>query len=380
MSTLIPPGLQHEPRAPRVCLVGPLPPPSGGMANQCEQLLRLMGTEPGLTITLVRSNAPYCPDWVGRVPVLRAGARLVPFLWRLWVECGRADVVHVFANSGWSWHLVAAPALAIGHWRGAGLIVNYRGGLADSFLTSAPRQVLRALARADLLVTPSEFLRRVFARHGLDAQIVPNIVDLSRFSFRPTRHVGDAPHLIVTRNLEAIYDIPTALRAFRRVREAFPGAHLTVAGSGPELAALQRQVEDWGLEGCVSFPGRIDNARIPALYASADCMLNPSTVDNMPISILEAMACGVPLVSTDAGGIPDLVESGRTGWLVPVGDDGNMADRVAGLLRNPEQRRTMCEAARMHVDAYAWPRVRDQWLAAYRQVAQRPAGTMRGLA
>lgn len=341
------------------------------MANQCEQLLRLMSQEAGITLRLARSNAPYSPAWIGHLPFVRAFARLLPYLWRLWVEAGRSDVLHVFANSGWAWHLVAWPALLIGRWRGAGVIVNYRGGHADTFFSTAPRHVLRALAAADLRVTPSGYLHRVFAKHGLDAHIIPNIVDLSRFEFSPVREVGTAPHLIVTRNLEALYDIPTALRAFRRVREAFAGATLTVAGSGPELTALQHSVAEWGLQACVRFSGRIDNAQIPQLYATADLMLNPSTVDNMPISILEAMACGVPLVSTDAGGIPDLVDSGRTGWLVPVGDDQAMAERAITLLRDRAGRATLCNAARHHVDAFAWPQVRSQWLDTYRRVAQR---------
>lgn len=361
--------------AQRVCVVGPLPPPSGGMANQCEQLLRLMDAEVDVVMTLICSNAACRPAWLGRVPYVRALGRLLPYLWRLWVEAGRNDVMHIFANSGWAWHLVAWPALTIGRFRGIGIIVNYRGGLADPFFSSAPRYVLSSLAAANLRVTPSAYLHRVFAKHGLTAQTIPNIIDFSRFAFGVVREVGDAPHLVVTRNLEAIYDIAMALRAFRRVRSAFPRATLTVAGSGPDLHALQRQVADLDLTDCVTFPGRIDNADIPQLYAVADCMLNPSTVDNMPISILEAMASGVPLVSTDAGGIPDLVDSGRTGWLVPVGDDKAMADRAIALLRDRAARRAMCEAARSHVDAFAWPTVRAQWLAAYRSVARTRAPT-----
>ena len=99
-------------------------------------------------------------------------------------------------------------------------------------------------------------------------------------------------------------------------------------------------------------------------------MLNPSTVDNMPISILEAMACGVAVVSTDAGGIPDLVDSGRTGCLVSVGDDLAMADHAIALLRDRAARSAICQAARTHVDAFAWPTVRTQWLAAYASVAR----------
>ena len=354
---------------PRVCIVGPLPPPSGGMANQCEQLQRLLREE-GVDVVFVRTNAPYRPHWVGGVPVLRAGFRLLPYLWSLWRGVGRAEVVHLFANSGWAWHLLAAPAIAIAGLRGVPVIVNYRGGQADSFFSTAPRHVLWLLRRAALRVTPSAFLVRVFARHGLQAEIIPNIIDLSRFSPTPRPAPGDAPHLIVTRNLEPIYDIPTALRAFALVRRQRPGARLTVAGSGPELAALQALAAQLGVADAVQFSGRIDNARIGALYASADLMLNPTTADNMPISILEALASGVPVVSTDAGGIPDLVTHERTALLVPVGDAAALAAAALRVLDDPALAQRLRAAGSADVARYAWPQVRAQWLAAYRRAAQ----------
>ncbi|MCB1932288.1 MAG: glycosyltransferase family 1 protein, partial [Candidatus Accumulibacter sp.] len=161
---------------PTVCVVGPLPPPSGGMANQCEQLVRLLRAE-GLSVELVRTNAPYRPAWVGHLPVLRAGFRLLPYLWALWQAAGRAKVVHILANSGWAWHLLAAPAIMIARLRDTPVIVNYRGGNAGAFFAGAPGHVLRMLGNASLRVTPSGFLRRVFATHGLTAEVIPNIID-----------------------------------------------------------------------------------------------------------------------------------------------------------------------------------------------------------
>ncbi|WP_284615885.1 glycosyltransferase family 4 protein [Aquabacterium humicola] len=354
--------------APRLCLVGPLPPPSGGMANQCEQLLRLWRQE-GLAVTLVRNNAPYAPAWIGRVPVLRAGFRLLPYLWQLWTAAGRSDVMHVLANSGWAWHLFAWPAVVIARLRGCAVIVNYRGGHADQFFSHGPRHVLRTLASAQLRVTPSAFLLRVFGEHGLDAEVIPNIIDLTRFAPAPRRDPGDAPHLIVTRNLEPIYDIGTALRAFAIVRRTLRNATLTVAGSGPDLAALRRQAASLGIAGAVRFSGRIDNAQIGALYASADCVLNPSTVDNMPISILEAFASGVPTVSTDAGGIPDLLTHGVDGLLVPIGDAEAMANAALNVLQDAALAERLRQAGLHTAQRYAWPRVREQWLDAYRRAA-----------
>lgn len=355
---------------PSVCIVGPLPPPSGGMANQCEQLVRLLQRD-GVDVELVRTNPPYRPSWIGRVPVLRAAFRFLPYLRQLWAAAGRAQVMHILANSGWAWHLFAAPAAWIGRARGIGVIINYRGGNADGFFSRAPRHVLATLAKADARVTPSGFLQGVFARHGIEATIVPNIVDLSRFRHVERLRCGDAPHLVVTRNLEPIYDIPTAIRAFAIVRRSFPGARLTVAGSGPELARLRALASELGVEGSVEFCGRVDNAQIPALYASADCMLNPSTVDNMPISILESFASGVPVVSTAAGGIPDLVEDGVSGLLVPLGDADAMARAAMRVLGDPALSSSLRDAGLEAATAFAWPTVRERWLEVYRSVAKR---------
>lgn len=349
---------------PRVGLVGPLPPPSGGMANQCQQLILLLESE-GVEVELVQTNRPYQPHWVGRIPMLRAVFRLVPYLAHLWRAAGRVHVMHILANSGWAWHLFATPAMIIARLRSTPVIVNYRGGNADPFFAQVPRYVLGMLAKVSLRVTPSVFLQRVFVKHGLNADVIPNIIDLSRFAPTRPRSFGDSPHIVVTRNLEPIYDIPTAIRAFAAVKKSYAGATLTVAGSGPELASLQALVVQLELKDAVRFTGRIDNASMPALYASADCMINSSTVDNMPISILEAFASGVPVVSTCAGGIPDLVEHGVCGLLVPIGDDAAMAREVLRILQSPAIAVSLRQAGLAEAGKYAWPQVRAKWLDAY---------------
>ncbi len=353
---------------PRVCIVGPLPPPSGGMANQCEQLVRLLGGD-GISVELVRNNAPYRPAWTGRLPILRAGFRLAPYCVRLWRAAGRSQVIHVFANSGWAWHMFATPALLVARLRGVAVIVNYRGGHADSFLARAPGHVLRLLRFATLRVTPSRFLQRVFSKYGLEAEVVPNIIDLTRFEPVRPRDFGNAPHIVVARNLEPIYDIATAINALVHVRRCFADATLTVAGSGPELERLQALVAQLDLEGAVHFSGRLENSAMPQLYALADCVVNPSTVDNMPISLLEAFASGLPVVSTDAGGIPEILAHDVSGLLVPVGDSEGMGRAVCRVLQDRALAARLSAAGRAEAEKYAWPRVRTLWLDAYRRAA-----------
>lgn len=350
----------------RIGLVGPLPPPAGGMAMQTRQLAELLQAA-GARVTLVQTNAPYRPAFVGRVPVLRAAARLLPYLWRLWRAAGRSDLFHVMANSGWSWHLFAAPAVRIARWRGVPVLVNYRGGEAAGFLARSRASVAATLAPAARLVVPSGFLQAVFREHGMAAEIVPNIVDLERFRPAPARPL-DPPHLVVARNLEPIYDNATVLRALARVHERYPQARLTVAGTGPERAALEALVQELGLGDRVRFAGRLDREAMAELLRSATLAINPSRVDNMPNSVLEALASGVPVLSTDVGGVPYIVRHGEEAWLVPAASPGPMAEGILRLLDDPALAERLARAGIEAASRYSWRAVAPQLLGHYRSL------------
>jgi glycosyltransferase involved in cell wall biosynthesis len=346
----------------RIALVGPLPPPEGGMANQTRQLGELLQRE-GAEVRLIQANAPYRPRWIGRWRGIRALFRLVPYLAELWRVSRRVDVVHIMANSGWSWHLVSAPAVWIARIQGVPSVVNYRGGEAEAFLERSGVLVLKTLRRASALAVPSAFLQQIFEQRGVHSEIVPNIIDMEHF--RPGNLGHAFPHLVVARSLEAIYDIATALRAFALIREEFPTAKLSVAGSGPELQTLRLLACKLQIAAAVEFCGRIDRDRMAELYRSASVVMNPSRVDNMPNSVLEAMASGVPVVTTDAGGIPFIVRDGVTALVVPAGDAMAMACAVRRVLHEPQWAQRLRDAALSDVQQYTWPRIRQQWTAVY---------------
>ena len=363
------------PRDLRIAIVGPLAPPAGGMAGQTLQLLELL-TADGIAAEIVRTNAPYRPRLVARLRGVRALVRLAPYALRLWRAAGRASVLHVMANSGWAWHLFAAPAIWVGKLRGARVIVNYRGGLAESFLTGAPAIVRRTLRFADAIAVPSDFLRAVFASVRIDAKVIPNVVDLKRFapaSAPSLRMRSTGPRLVIARNLEEIYDIPTALRAFAAVAAAHAGARLIIAGSGPERAALVRLVDDLGLDEAVEFAGALDRDAMASLYRSADIVMNSSVADNAPNFILEALACGTPVVSTDAGGIPFVVRHRVTALLVPPRDPAALAGAVNELLADEDLRVRLVKSGLDLVQRFSWHNVRQMWLDLYRaEVAPEP--------
>jgi glycosyltransferase involved in cell wall biosynthesis len=354
----------------RIGVVGPLPPPSGGMANQTLQLIGLLEAD-GHGVEVIQVNAPYRPAWAEKLPVLRALFRLLPYLLQLWRSAGRVQLFHVMANSGWSWHLFAAPAIWIGRLRGCPVVVNYRGGEADQFMRKAQAWVRPSMLRADAVIVPSGFLEQVFGKYGVATTVVPNIINLERFAAAPAAAAATESQplrVLVARNLEPIYDNATALRAFAIVLAKHPDAQLVVAGSGPLRAELEQLAAGLGIAASVRFTGRVDNAEMGALYRGADLMLNPSTVDNTPNSVLEALASGVAVVSTDVGGVPFLVEDGKTALLVPPGSPQAMADAMLRLAASPELASRLKDAGLQYVQQYAWPGVRPRLLDVYRAV------------
>lgn len=350
-----------------VGLVGPLPPPSGGMAMQTVQLARLLEEE-GVEVSLVQTNSAYKPRWIEKLRGVRALFRLLPYLWRVWRLCGRVDVIHLMANSGWSWQLFAAPVLWMGWLRKTPVIVNYRGGEAREYMTASSRWVKPSMTRAASLVVPSGFLQQVFSEFELSSTVIPNIIDLELF--QPGQHAAakNGFTLAITRNLEPIYGIDTAIRALALARQKSPEMALKIAGSGPQREELEQLAASLGLQGAVEFMGRLERKEIVSLYQSVDAVLNPTLVDNMPNSVLEALACGVPVISTDVGGVPYIVRDGETAVLVAAQQEQEMADAMLRVSRNADLRQRLSETGRREVAQYSWSLVKPQWLALYERL------------
>ncbi len=348
----------------RIALVGPLPPPFGGMANQTKQLASKLVAE-GVEVELIQTNVPYKPAWVGKVPFIRAGFRLIPYLYTLWRAAGHQRLFHIMANSGWSWHLFAAPAVWIASFRRCAIVVNYRGGEADSFFSRSFRFVAPTLRRAHLVIVPSRYLQEIFEKYGIKAEVVPNHVNLERFSPQERLCGGNWPNLIICRNLEPIYGISVALQAFAQIRKRFPHARLLIAGSGSQRVELESLARELGLAESVEFTGQLSSEEMVDFYHKGDLMLNPSNVDNSPNSLLESMAAGVPIITTDAGGIPYLVEHFKTAMLVPVGNPDAMAETAIYLLERPEVMASLRASGLAKVRNHCWQSVREKLFVSY---------------
>ena len=336
----------------------------GGQAVQAARLLDSWRNDPLIDAWLVPINpVPRRPfDALLRIKYVRTVVTQL-WYWPLLVrELRKADVVHVFSASYSSFLLSPLPAVIVGRLLRKAVVLNYHSGEAPDHLrrSAVARRVMRSWV--DLNVVPSAFLRDVLAGFGIPSRVVTNTIDLQRFAYRvrdPLR-----PRLLSTRNLEPIYNVGCVVRAFARVQERFPDAELTIVGSGSEETALRALVRARGLRH-VTFAGRVAPDQIHRFYADADIYVQTPRIDNMPLSVLEAFASGLPVVSTDVGGVPAILTHGTHGLLAPDDDDKTIAAHVLTLLESPSRAQQLAAAGRESCAAYEWPVAREGWRAAY---------------
>ena len=279
-------------------------------------------------------------------------------------ELRRADVVHIFSASYSSFLLAPLPAVIVSRVLGKPVLLNYHSGEAGDHLRRS--WIARAILRraVDVNVVPSAYLRHVFARFGIDAAVVFNTVDRDAFAYR-VRDLGRRPlTLLSTRNFEPNYNV-----GFARVRARFPDVSLTLVGSGSQETALKELARVLGLRG-IQFAGAVPPERIASYYASADAYVQTPVVDNMPLSVLEAFASGLPVVSTAVGGVPAIVRDGVDGLLAPDNDAERIADRIIELIEHPDVARRLAATAHATCAQYDWRTARESWRAIYRTLAR----------
>jgi glycosyltransferase involved in cell wall biosynthesis len=172
----------------------------------------------------------------------------------------------------------------------------------------------------------------------------------------PARY-GTAPrpafsgHVCFVGRLDAVKGVPLLVEAFAANRPRHPGARLTIAGDGPARAALEAQVQSLGLGDAVRFTGYLDEDGVAALLDSADMLVLPSFAEGLPVVLMEALASRIPVIATQVAGVPELVEDGVSGFIVPPGDVDTLALRLDRLLSDPELCVTMGAAGRRKVEA-----------------------------
>jgi glycosyltransferase involved in cell wall biosynthesis len=351
-----------------VCVVAPSPDLVGGQARQAELLVKGLRDDPTISVGFIPHN-PRLPGPLSvlqRVKYVRTIVTTIAYWSLLLARLWRYDVVHVFSASYYSYLLSALPAVMIARLFGKGVVLNYHSGEAEDHLANWPLTAVPGMRLAHRIVVPSGYLVEVFARYGLTAQSIYNVVELDLFPYHERSAVR--PAFLTNRHHESIYNVPCALRAFAIVQQQRPDATLIVAGDGSLRPQLEALVGELRLR-AVEFVGRVSTEQMAQLHAATDVCLNASDVDNMPVSIIECLSSGLPVVTSDAGGIPFIVENDETALIVNRNDPPAMAAAALRLLDEPGLAARLGRNGRETCEQFRWSLVADRWRDTYRSLA-----------
>ncbi len=364
------------------------PPIGGGGANANAYLFREFARMPELKIDAVTSAfggkdevVPFAPNiTLHRLAVGKkklhfwTQREILTYLWRAHgkagelLEKGRYDLGHAFFGF---------PSGMLNWLRRSELpyLVSLRGSDVPGFNPrfSAQYVALKPLFRriwggGRFVVANSAGLRSLAGQltPGLDINIIPNGIDTEEFSPAPPEEAQEG-HLLCVSRLIGRKGVQHLLEALPEVADAVPEARLTLVGEGNLEASLKRRVSELGMDGRVRFLGYVPHEELPSIYRSARLFVLPSFYEGMSNTVLEAMACGLPIVATAEGGKEELFDgNART---VPYGDPHALARVLAGLLRDDTTRQEMGQRSREIAERIGWRTVAEQYLHLYEGTA-----------
>lgn len=340
---------------PSVLLVGNFLSATKGIRSLCEDFALGLKAEGWSVIT-----TSSCP---GRV------ARLLDFVLTVWQRRNRYKVAQVDVYSGlafvwaelvcWVLRVVRKP-----------YILTLRGGNLPTFARGSDHRVRSLLQSASAVTAPSKFLFEQMRQYREDIIVLPNQLYLTRYSFSVREH--PAPKLIWLRSFHDIYNPSLAVRVVSLLTKDFPGVLLSMIGPDKgdgSLESTRNLALKLGVVDRITFPGPVPKDTIDHWFNQGDIFLNTTRVDNMPVSVLEAMACGLCVVSTNVGGIPYLLEDECDALLVPDGDHVAMATAVQRLLTEDGLAKRLSKNGRQKAEQFSWPNILLKWEKLFMEVA-----------
>ena len=289
-------------------------------------------------------------------------ARLLDMLWTAWRRRSDYDValVDVFSGRAFVW---AEAVCRLLRWLGKPYSLALRGGNLPVFARTRNARVARLLGSARVVMVPSGYLLEGMREIRHDLRLIPNAVELSSHDAKPRSEIR--PRLMWIRAFEHLYDPQLAVRVWNELHRDYPDVKLRMVGpdkGDSALGEVRKLIAEFRAEDAIEIVGRVPKAQIPQELSQGDIFLNTTTVDNTPVSILEAMASGLCVVSTDVGGIPHLLTADRDALLVPPRDVSAMTAAVRRILDDPALASRLSSNGRRTVAEMDWCLVMPKWL------------------
>lgn len=267
--------------------------------------------------------------------------------------------VDVFSGPSFLWAEIVTGIL---RWVGKPVVLTLHGGHLPVFAQQRPRRVTRLLNKAQVVTAPSPFLYEQMKSYRPDLVLLPNAIDLAHYIFRLRSR--PQPRLIWLRAFHQIYNPSLAPRILAQMAHEFPDMQLIMVGPDKRDGSLletQRIATALGVAERIEYPGRVTKSDVPLWLNKGDIFLNTTSVDNTPISVMEAMACGLCVVSTNVGGLPYLLTNEQDALLIEPDDVEQGAAAIRCILSQPGLAAHLSQNAYDKVRRFDWPIVLKQW-------------------
>ena len=239
--------------------------------------------------------------------------------------------------------------------------VVVHGGNTPERLKKSVRLSKYLYGNAFKIITPSRFLQTHLKEHGFEAMAIPNFIPLEKFPFKQRRDLQ--PNILWVRTFHKIYNTKMAARVVKNLVSDYPEVKLLMVGreEDQELSEFKVLLKELNIEKNVIIAGQLKREEWVAASNQYDIFISTTNIDNTPMSLIEAMALGLPVVSTNVGGVPYLVEDLKNGLLVPANDDEAMAQAIKKLLTDPDLVQQLTVNGRALAEQCSWEVVREAW-------------------
>lgn len=236
------------------------------------------------------------------------------------------------------------------------------GGNLPERLKTNPKLCSYIFKHSLVTIAPSNYLQVEFQQKGFKTQFIPNAIELKKYPFKQRTVL--APNLLWVRAFDAIYNPTMAIEVLEILKTTYPNATLCMVGADKDgsLKKVIKFAKEKGLLNSIEFTGYLSKEEWIEKSKNYAIFMNTTTIDNTPVSVIEAMALGLPVVSTNVGGLPYLIQDDKTGYLVAAGDAAAMAFKIGVLLQHPKKALVISRHAREMVTAFDGTKVKEQWI------------------
>lgn len=236
-----------------------------------------------------------------------------------------------------------------------------RGGDLPKRLLKSPSQSKKFFHGAKVNIAPSKYLLETFLNANFKNTIcIPNTIEINKYPCKERN--GLVPKLLWVRSFAEIYNPMLAIKVLERILEIYPIASLCMVGPDKDgsLLKCKKYAEKKNLP--LKFTGKLSKEEWIILSADYNIFINTTNFDNTPVSVIEAMALGLPVISTKVGGVPYLIDNRKDGLLVPVNDKEAFVEAIIELCNNDALSKILVKNARQKVEEYDWENIKQLWL------------------